>query len=256
MVGSKVDSFRKRVRDHTPLMGTFLKTPTSHAAEILGGIGLDFAVIDSEHAPWDRRDIDAACLASRAADMPVLVRVPDLSQILSALDCGAAGVMVPHVSSPEAAEAAVAAARYGLGHRGFSGSPRSANYGGMKLAEQVRHADSTTLVVAMLEDRGAIDAADEIAAVDGIDVFFLGRGDLTVALGANAGSDPVVTRAVDRLIDAAAARGRPIWAFVGGVAEAEALRSRGLSGCIVSSDQGAMKAHLSAQLTAFRDLKD
>ena len=88
-----------RFRDHLvagqSLLGTFIKSPGVHAIEVLGEVGLDFVVIDAEHAPWDRSDIDSAVLAAKSQSLPALVRVQSTVDILTALDCGAAGVMVP-----------------------------------------------------------------------------------------------------------------------------------------------------------------
>ena len=111
-----------------PLIGTFLKTPTSHATEIIGEVGFDFVVIDQEHSPFDRMATDIALLAARALGIPALVRVPEPDAILSVLDCGAAGVLVPHVSSAAYAHKIAAACRYRSGKRGFATSTRAGRY--------------------------------------------------------------------------------------------------------------------------------
>ena len=92
-------AFRRRLAAGELLLGTFVKTPTGHATEILGDLGYDFVVIDAEHAPFDRVATDAALLAAKAARCASLVRVQSASpwHLLSALDCGATGVLVPHV---------------------------------------------------------------------------------------------------------------------------------------------------------------
>src|SRR3954454_24645161 len=90
---------RSRLLAREHLIGTFVKTPTTHATEILGALGFDFVVIDEEHAPFDRMATDTALLAARAAGTAALVRVQNATSILSVLDCGATGVLVPHVAS-------------------------------------------------------------------------------------------------------------------------------------------------------------
>ena len=97
-------------REH--LVGTFVKTPTSHATEIVGALGFDFVVIDQEHGPFDRTSTDVALLAARALGVPALVRVGGPDAILSVLDCGAMGVLVPHVASAAYAREVAAACRY------------------------------------------------------------------------------------------------------------------------------------------------
>ena len=86
---------RSRLLAREHLIGTFVKTPTTHATEILGALGFDFVVIDEEHAPFDRMATDTALLAARAAGTAALVRVQSATSILSVLDCGATGVLVP-----------------------------------------------------------------------------------------------------------------------------------------------------------------
>src|SRR5262245_51034085 len=116
------DNFRQRLQARAPLVGTFLKTPTPHATETFGEIGYDFVVIDMEHGPFDRVSVDVILLAAKAAGIPAIVRVPDHSpaHVLAALDDGATGVLVPHVTTREAALAVAASARYRGGNRGFS----------------------------------------------------------------------------------------------------------------------------------------
>src|SRR5690606_28845736 len=102
---SRRAAFRRRLLAGERVIGTFIKTPTGHATEILGDLGFDFVVIDQEHAPFDRATIDTVLLAARAAEIAGIVRVPEAnpSAVLSALDCGATGVLVPHVASPDMA---------------------------------------------------------------------------------------------------------------------------------------------------------
>jgi 2-keto-3-deoxy-L-rhamnonate aldolase RhmA len=115
-------AFRQRLAAGEPLIGTFIKTPTSHTSEIIGDIGFDFVVIDEEHAPFDRVTIDAALLGARATNTAGIVRVarPDAANILSALDDGAIVVLVPHVATAAKAREVVAAARYHGGGAAFS----------------------------------------------------------------------------------------------------------------------------------------
>ncbi len=108
----QIASFRQRLLSRVPLAGTFLKTPALQLIEVLSQSDLDFVCLDAEHAPFDRSAIDACCAMGRALDFPVLVRVGDGSarEILQALDCGAVGIVVPHVdSATKAAEVARAA---------------------------------------------------------------------------------------------------------------------------------------------------
>ena len=235
---------------------SFIKTPTTHATEIIGALGYDFVVIDEEHAPFDRETTDVVLLAARASNLAGIVRVSsdDPAKMLSVLDCGAAGVLVPHVASVEKAKAVAAAARYRGGRRGYSGSPRAGGYGATPMWELVEEQDSSVSVIAMIEDPEALEQIDAIAAVEGIHALFIGRGDLTVSLGAKSSADPKVQDAVKRIIAAAKRADKPVCVMVAGAAEAKDFADLGASAFIISSDQGQMRRAAGQTLTDFNKL--
>ncbi len=235
--------FRRRFLAGEPLLGSFIKTPTSHSIEILGGLGFDFVVIDEEHAPFDRVTIDMGLLAARASGAAGIVRVadPTPSKLLAVLDDGATGVLVPHVASIAKAKDMVAACRYRGGKRGFSNSPRAGNYGGVSAWPHVDAQDAAVTVIAMIEDPEALDDIDAIVAVEGLDGVFIGRGDLTIALGAPGPDSVPVRTATEKIAKAARTAGKPVCIMVGSVAETEAYRAMGANAFIVSSDQGFMR---------------
>jgi 2-keto-3-deoxy-L-rhamnonate aldolase RhmA len=249
-------AFRQRLLAKEHLIGTFVKTPTVHATEILGSLGFDFVVIDEEHAPFDRAATDVALLAARAAGVAGLVRVRSAApeHLLSVLDCGASGVLVPHVSSVRQAKDVAEACRYRDGRRGYSGSPRSAAYGGSSMQDYIAAADAAVSVIAQIEDAEALDDIDGIAAVAGIDALFIGRGDLAVALNAESSGAPAVRAASERIAAAARSAGKPVCVFVGSVAEATWLKEQGASAFVVSSDQGFLRRAAAQALTEYAAL--
>lgn len=245
------NSFRRRLLDGAFLAGSFIKTPTAHATEILGAAGYDFIVVDQEHAPFDRNTTDIALLAARAARIAGVVRVPTLSAdaILSVLDCGAEGVLAPHIATVEDAEALVAACRYRGGKRGFSGVTRAGRYGGSKMWDLVDASDAAVATIAMIEDPSALEKIDAILAVEGLDAVFIGRGDLTVAFGAPTRDAPVVRDAVDTILRAAKAAGKPVCVMTDNGEESAAFAERGASAFILSSDQGFLRKAASDTLS-------
>lgn len=248
--------FGSRLRAREPLLGTFIKTPTLHTTEIIGELGFDFVVIDAEHAPFHRVIIDQILLAAKAWDIAALVRVArnDAASILAALDDGAHGVLVPHIANPEQATAMVSASRYrDGGRRGFSNSPRAGRYGRASIAEHVATADQSVLAIAMIEDPEALDQLDNILSIQGLDAVFIGRGDLTVSLGATSVSAPEVESVVERVTSTARALAKPLCAHVGDIASEETrwLRSLGVTAFIVSSDQGLLRGAGAQTLAAF-----
>ncbi|MGM4888460.1 HpcH/HpaI aldolase family protein [Tardiphaga sp. 215_C5_N2_1] len=246
-------TFRQRMLGGQKLVGTFLKTPTGHGTEILGDIGYDFVVIDQEHGPFDRTSSDIALMAARATDTPALVRVPGPEAILSVLDCGATGVLVPHVKSAAYAREVAAMLRYRGGSRGFATSTRAGRYSGIPMWRHIADSDARMVFVAQIEDPVALDEIDAIAAVDGVDSLFIGRGDLTAAFGDESKDPPDVLRAVERISEAARKANKPISVYVGNASEAAWLNSLGANVFVLSSDQGFLRQ---AATAALRDVRD
>ncbi len=239
---SRISSFRERLRVRHRILGTFVKTPNAAIIEVMGYSPLDCVCLDAEHAPFDRTALDAAIFAARAADMPSLVRVSrmDTADILSTLDLGATGVVVPHVSSQQTALAAAAACRYGPLGRGYAGSTRAAGYGTRSMAENIAKANAEVTLIAQIEDADALDEIDSIAAVDGIDALFIGRMDLTVSMGADSPNHPSVVDAVRTICAAAKRHGRCVGMFTATTIEALQWCDAGASFFLLSSDQQMM----------------
>lgn len=250
---SASSSFRQRLLAREPLIGSFLKTPTSHATEILGGAGFDFLVIDQEHGPFDRSTTDVALLAARSAGIPALVRVPGPEALLSVLDGGATGVLVPHVASVDYARQVAAACRYRNGRRGFATSTRAGGYTAVPMWKHIDAADAAVTVVAQIEDPEALDQLDGIAAVEGIDSLFIGRGDLTAAFGDPSPDPPPVRDAVVRIAAAARRAQKAVSVYVGTAAEAAWLKGVGASVFVLSSDQGFLRQAAIKGLGEVRD---
>jgi 2-keto-3-deoxy-L-rhamnonate aldolase RhmA len=236
---TRIGAFRRRLLARELLVGTFLKTPSAPLAELIGLSGLDCLCVDAEHAPFDRAALDVVLLAARAQDLPSLVRVPEAeaAAILNALDLGASGVVLPHVTSADAAARIATACRYGPRGRGYAGSSRAAGYGSRTMTEVIAAANASVCVVAQIEDAEALSQIDAIAAVDGIDCLFVGRMDLTVSLGASSPDEPVVVDAVRRICAAGRRHNRCVGMFTPTTAEAAHWRSEGASFFLLGSDQ-------------------
>src|SRR5579871_1177190 len=138
MTDEKKPHFRQRMHARETLMGTFVKIPTSHATEIIGAVGFDFVIIDQEHATFDRGSTDVAVLAARAMGIPALVRIANPGVILSVLDCGATGIVAPHVATVAYAQEIAKACHYRGGTRGYATSTRAGNYSGVPMFEHMK----------------------------------------------------------------------------------------------------------------------
>src|SRR5690606_16332480 len=153
-------------------------TPTTHATEILGGLGFDFVVFDQEHAPLTLQTLDMMILAARASNVAGIVSVNDPSDgnILSMLDCGAAGILVPHIATAARGRQVATACRYRGGKRGSANTTRAGGFGTATFADHMDAQDREIVCVAMIEDVEALDEIDAIVRVEGIDAIFIGRG--------------------------------------------------------------------------------
>ncbi len=242
--------FKSRLRSGALLAGTWIKTPHPHIVEVLTLTALDVLVLDAEHAPFDRAALDLCIMAARAGGKPVLVRPATSApeQILNALDCGADGVILPHIRTPDDARAAVTACHYLRGGRGFAGSTRAAGYTTKGMARHRAEAQNITLIV-QIEDVEGVENIDAIAAVDGIDALFIGRTDLTISYGADTPDAAIVVDAVARIVAAGKAAGRTTGMFLGRVSDVAQWRDQGSSLFILGSDQDFLLQG-AAQLTA------
>lgn len=237
-MGNTCKEFRSRIRGREEMMGTFLKTPSSIAAEVLSLTPLDMFCVDTEHAPFGRLETDACIAAFCAADKPSLVRIGDQSprEIRNALDSGATGILVPHVVSAQQAADIAKAAHFGEGGRGFAGSPRAADYTNKRMPDHLAESAAQTTVIVQIEDLAALENVAEIAAVDNIDAVFVGRIDLAVAMNCSPMDEQVIA-AVKNICDKANSAGTAVGMFTPDVSEIPMWREHGCSFYLLGSDQ-------------------
>ena len=247
--------FRAAIAANAPLAGTFMKSPSVDVLEVLMLAGLDFVCLDCEHAPFDRATVNACMAVARAADFPILVRVPVGSpeQIARALDMGATALVVPHVTDAETAARIAKAARFGHGGRGYAGSTRWAGYGTRTMPE-VLEASAETMVFAQIEDPEGVEAADAIAATDGINGLFLGPADLSVAYGKSDQSSAELMAAIDQTGAAARAHGKAYMTFVPNAARAAEWRPKGFGAFFIASEHAWMLEGARAAIKGIRAL--
>lgn len=251
-----IANFRATVATNRPLAGTFMKTPSVDILEVLILSGLDFVCIDGEHAPFDRQSLNACLALSRAADFPVLIRVPSAApeNIGAALDLGATGIVVPHVTDAETAQKVAKASRFGHGGRGYAGSTRWANFATRTMPDLLAQSINETIVIAQVEDPEAVEAVDAIAATPGIDALFLGPADLTVAYGQTDQDCPQMHAAMARVGQAAKAHGKAYMTFVAHSDRAKALRKYGFGAFFIGSEQSWILASAREQIKGIREI--
>ena len=161
-----------------------LRTP--NIAMIAAACGFDAVYIDLEHNPTSLETAAGVCVAALGMGITPIARVTshDPHDATRILDCGAQGVMVPHVQNAAEARAIVEACLYApKGHRSAFGSGPQLGYAAIPQAEVCKVLNEQTLLMAMIETPEAVENADAIAAVDGIDVLHIGASDLSTEMG-------------------------------------------------------------------------
>ena len=233
----RISGFRNRVLGREVMSGTFVKVAEVTVMEVLARTSLDFLILDAEHCGYDRGRLDACLAVLRAMDVPALVRIPSASaeNVLMALDAGAVGLVVPHVDSVEKARALAKSAHFGDGGRGFAGSTRWAGFATRPMGEVLAQ-DAETVVIAQIEEPAGVEAAKDIAAVEGIDALFAGPADLSVAYGHSSPDNPDLPEALSRVGAACEAAGKGYFSWVGSVEQAADWRRHGINGFVVQSE--------------------
>jgi 2-keto-3-deoxy-L-rhamnonate aldolase RhmA len=200
-----------RLRAGETLYGTFLNLASPVAAEIAARAGFDWVIIDLEHGAGTEADLLANLHALGATTTAALVRPPsgERLRIGRALDLGAHGIMVPRIDVPDQAREAVSFMRYPPdGMRGIALSTRGAGLGELGHGD-VRAINGRVLGIIQIESRSAVDAAAEIAAIDGVDVLFVGPTDLSHSLGIPGRfTDPAYLEAITSVVAAAEGAGK------------------------------------------------
>ncbi len=198
---------------------------------LAGQAGADFIILDMEHSGVGPDTIKMQLALARGTGVAPFVRVPGLAPHLIApvLDAGALGVMVPLVETREQAEAITAACRYRpLGRRGLGFSVAHDDYAGGPVESKILEANERTLVIALIESERGIRNVDEILAVPGVDVGWLGHYDLTDSMGFPGGFDrPEFHDAVGALLAACERHGKAAGFLANDLAMARAWRAKG-----------------------------
>ncbi|MBL8218909.1 MAG: hypothetical protein JNL62_06755 [Bryobacterales bacterium] len=232
--------------------------------EVAGRGGFDVVWLDMEHRDFGFDVIGPVALACRATGMDLTVRVlkSGYASPMRALECGANGVMVPHCHNAEEAKQWVDWCRFPpLGKRGYDGVGVDADYAMADPLDYIAHANHETFLMLQIEDAEAVERADEIAGVEGVDLLFVGPGDLSLSYGVPMQTNhPHLQRAVGRIANAAAKHGKWWGVATGNAAAAQQAVDMGASLITCGSDhswlmQGVKKAYADSLQVGRRTLE-
>ncbi len=228
----KTNQVKRTIADGGVSLGTFvLEFNTPGVARLAAEAGAEFVVFDMEHTGWSVETIRNLAATTPSPRIVPIVRVPatEVHFIARVLDVGAMGVMVPMVGSEEQARLIVQSAKYPpRGRRGAAFGVAHDDYAAGDIQETMQSADAEGLLIAQIETVGGVERVEKIAAVEGIDVLWIGHFDLTNSLGIPGQFDhPDFLQATDRVLAACRDHGKTAGMLAGNVDEARALLDRG-----------------------------
>lgn len=214
MIKNRANKVKANLERGAVSCGFYIQMNNPESVEIAGAVGADYVVIDGQHGSFSLESVTSMIRAAEAAGVSPIVRVPDHrpSGIMSALDAGAMGVLVPDVATAEQAKAVVSAARYrdgdNGGSRGACPSTRAAWHQTADWGGFVRWANAEISVWVIIESLAGVENIEAIAAVPGVDALILGTFDLSHEMGLfGQRQHEFIERAFDRAIAACKANG-------------------------------------------------
>ncbi len=248
---------RQRIAEK-PVFGPFSKTSDPAIVETLGCAGFDFIILDTEHGPNSIETVQNLIRATQLSQMAPIVRVPsgDYEMIGKALDVGAAGVQVPQISCAEDVRAAIEHAKFApLGMRGVCRFVRAAGYSSMEKSDYFRRANEALLII-QIEGQAALENLNDILAVDGVDIVFVGPYDLSQSLGVPGEVEhPLVIEKMRQIVQACLDRGVFVGNFTETIPQAEMWTGLGLRYMSYSVDVGILYEAGKALMSDFKRMR-
>ena len=241
---------RRRVAAGEQTLGTFLGTASSVVAEVCAAAGADWLLLDLEHGSGGEEQVRAVVPAAAGYGVATVVRVESAARVRigRVLDLGAAGVMLPRLDTADEVYAAVRHLRYPPhGDRGVATYNRACRFG--LDVDALDRAVDEVLGIVQIESGRAVDDADRIAAIEGVDVLFVGPRDLSHDLGVPGDvTAPAYLAALDRVRAAARQHGKACGLLVPDGAAAAARRAEGWTFITIASDSALLASALGTEL--------
>jgi 2-dehydro-3-deoxyglucarate aldolase/4-hydroxy-2-oxoheptanedioate aldolase len=249
--------FKDRLEKGEAFIGAFICLPCPESAEMFAELGYDWLILDTEHGPYDALAAQRM-LQAVGGRCPCVVRVPSNEDvwIKKALDIGAAGVLVPLVNTPEAAERVARACRYApAGTRGMGGA-RAHRYGA-GFGDYVARANREIAAIVQAEHIEAVENIESILRVPGVDAVFIGPYDLSASMGKPGQvDDPEVRAAIGKVRDAALAAGVRLGIYCSGADAARDYVRQGYTLIGMSTDLNYLLHSAGAALASARGRRD
>lgn len=178
-------NFKQKLKQGKTNSGTFISMGSPIVTEIISQAGFDFFILDLEHGSGNERDVLGQLQAMEPGTAAAIVRVEshERQRVGRILDLGAEGIMFPRLRNADEARTAVNALYYPpIGARGVAKMVRACNFG-LNFDDYYANQKNNIIGVVQVETKEILDCLDEVAAIDGVDVLFVGPMDLSMALG-------------------------------------------------------------------------
>jgi len=201
-----VNRTRERLSQGEAVFGCGLQVyRSSEIPRAFASAGFDYVFIDMEHGAYDLETVHDMIIASNGAGITPIVRVAELlySLIARLLDAGAQGIILPRVEDPKILEEALSWMRFPpMGKRGYGVNTTMIGYEARGFGEIIEHQNRNTLSVVQFETTVAMERADELLSLKGLDIAMVGPADLSISLGIPGQFDhPLLISTVDKLIE-------------------------------------------------------
>jgi 2-dehydro-3-deoxyglucarate aldolase/4-hydroxy-2-oxoheptanedioate aldolase len=252
------NSTKRQLQNGEVSLGTFaFEFSTNGIARLAAQAGAEFLIFDMEHTGWSIETIRRLIGATPRDQIVPMVRIPatEYHFIARVLDMESMGIMAPMVESPAQAERLAQAAKYPpVGRRGAAFTIAHDDYAGGNVVDKMKTANDEVLLLAQIETVAGLECVEEIAAVDGIDVLWIGQFDLSTSMGIPGQFDhPDFQKAMDRVVAAANKHQKAAGYMVLNVDDAEARIAQGFRCISYNGDLWLYQAALREGLTAVRD---
>ena len=234
---------RKLLSDGKTVTGMLLFTGSPMVVEMMAACGLDFVIIDMEHSALDLDRAAHLIRTADAANITPFVRVPqvDAPLIKKLLNLGAAGIVLPHANSENCAELLQAMKFAPDGERGACQITRAAGYVRGGWDEYAERANREVMAIPLLEEGESIADFENLVAMPGLDVFFLGPTDLSISLGVPGATfdDAKMSAALDKVVASTGRHGKYAMTLIGNnldVAYGRRVAKRGVQVIVLGTD--------------------
>ena len=241
-----INLWKQKLDHHEKTVGTFFESGSGVIMECMGLTGLDYAIIDTEHGPFEAESVGDFICAAEKRNLTPLVRVKDISRpaIMKMLDVGAKGLIIPQIHGMDEIHRVIEYGKYyPLGSRGVAGQRANGfayDMGG-SLETWFAVSNSETLLIPQCETMECLANISEVAGTDGIAGIFIGPYDLSTAMGIPGQfENPKLMNAVETIIEAAHRAGKFVMIYCDDVNKAKQYFSMGIDSVTVGLDVGIL----------------